>query len=363
MIRCNTATNTTALIGLNRIEQEWSDPLAALDWMSRNTSGGYWVGYLSYELGKLFERLPGLPVDPLGLPLFVFTYHESNAGAVTASDAPMAPNTTTVPRSNFTRGQYESAVARAIQFIRDGDVFQVNLSQRFIAEISDSPAEIYRRLISATPAGFGAFLDYGEFALLGNSPELFIRVDPARRIVTRPIKGTRANLPGMEEELRESSKDQAELNMVVDLERNDLGRICKVGSVRVTEPRRIEAHPTVYHGVAEIAGELREEVGFVDILRAMFPGGSVTGAPKIRAMEIIGGLERVGRGPYCGAVGYLGPDGSMEFNVAIRTMIIKDGRAHISVGGGVVADSQPAQEYEETLVKAKALFAALGITM
>jgi para-aminobenzoate synthetase component 1 len=167
----------------------------------------------------------------------------------------------------------------------------------------------------------------------------------------------------MDIELRDSLKDQAELNMIVDLERNDLGRICEVGSVKVVEPRVIEAHPTVYHGVATIEGILRPEISFVDILRAMFPGGSVTGAPKIRAMQIIEELEPVRRGPYCGAIGYLASDGSMEFNIAIRTMIVKDGLVHIPVGGGIVADSDPEAEYDETLVKARAMFDALGVDL
>jgi anthranilate/para-aminobenzoate synthase component I len=208
-------------------------------------------------------------------------------------------------------------------------------------------------------------LDFGDFALICNSPELFFRVtvlpDGRRKITTRPIKGTRPRLPGMEAALRDSIKDQAELNMIVDLERNDLGRICEIGSVKVTEPRTIESHPTVYHGVATIEGTLRADVRFVDILRAMFPGGSVTGAPKIRAMEIIEELEPVRRGPYCGAIGYIDTDGSMEFNIAIRTMIAKDGLIHIPVGGGIVADSDPAAEYEETMVKAQAMLAAVDV--
>jgi para-aminobenzoate synthetase component 1 len=165
----------------------------------------------------------------------------------------------------------------------------------------------------------------------------------------------------MEEQLRDSAKDQAELNMIVDLERNDLGRACRIGSVKVAQARAIEAHPAVYHGVATIEGTLRDDVTFVDLLRAIFPGGSVTGAPKIRAMQIIDELEPVRRGPYCGAIGYLAADGSMQFNIAIRTMIVKDGLVHIPVGGGIVADSDPTEEYIETLAKAKAMFCALGI--
>jgi len=245
-----------------------------------------------------------------------------------------------------------------IEYIRAGDVFQVNLSQRFTTPMSESAANVYDRL---PPARYGALLDYGPFALLSNSPELFFRITPDRKIITRPIKGTRPLLPSMREQLQNSLKDQAELNMIVDLERNDLGRVCRLGSVNVTQPRQIESHPTVFHGVAEIVGQLRDEVTFTDLLRAIFPGGSVTGAPKIRAMQIIDELEPVRRGPYCGAIGYLDSDGTIEFNMAIRTMIAKDGMVHIPVGGGIVADSDPREEYEETLVKARAMFAALGV--
>ncbi len=165
----------------------------------------------------------------------------------------------------------------------------------------------------------------------------------------------------MRDALLHSGKDQAELNMIVDLERNDLGRICQIGSVRVIEPRTIEQHPTVYHGAATIEGLLREDIGLVDLLRATFPGGSVTGAPKICAMEIIEEIEPARRGPYCGAIGYVSIDGHIEFNVAIRTIIFEGGRVHVPVGGGIVADSDPSAEYEETLVKARAMFAALGM--
>jgi para-aminobenzoate synthetase component 1 len=316
---------------------------------------------LSYELGRLFETLPAPTPDDLNLPLFVFTYcrpvgERGNFPEPTygTSNAPL--------RSNFTRRDYEAAVAGVIEYIGAGDVFQVNLSQRFTAGLSIPGADVYRRLVQRYPAKFGAYLAHEDFALVSNSPELFLRITPDQRIVTRPIKGTRPRQEGMEEELRNSAKDQAELNMIVDLERNDLGRVCTIGSVKVTEPRVIEAHPSVYHGAATIEGTLRDDVKFVDLLRAVFPGGSVTGAPKIRAMQIIDELETVRRGPYCGAIGYLERDGSMEFSIAIRTIILKDGLAHFSVGGGIVADSKPDQEYEETLVKAQALFAALGVT-
>jgi para-aminobenzoate synthetase component 1 len=339
---------------------------------------------MSYDLGRKFEELPSAARDDLNLPLFEFTFHPSGTAfdlltsrshrfdaAIAHDDGPFDTVDHICDRdrdfvSNFSAAEYQRAVARAIDYIRAGDVFQVNLSQRFTGSVRTSAAEIYRRLVENSPAWFGVYYAGADYALISNSPELFLDVspDPAsghRRIVTRPIKGTRPNIPGMDCELRGSIKDQAELNMIVDLERNDLGRICKVGTVKVTEPRTIEQHPTVYHGAATIEGILRDEVSFVDLLRATFPGGSVTGAPKIRAMQIIEELEPVRRGPYCGAIGFLSVTGHIQFNLAIRTMVMKDGLIHVPVGGGIVADSDPAEEYQETLVKARAMFASLGI--
>jgi len=362
ILYCDAGTGISTLAGVNGVQRQWQDPLAALDWMAQSIRqeepSSRWIGYLSYDLGRLFERLPELAQDDLRLPLFVFTFHDSSPATAADRRAPRTASPGTV-KSNFTRATYEAAVARAIEYIRAGDVFQVNLSQRFTTALTEEPDAIYSRL----NARYGALLDYGAFALVSASPELYLRVEPDGRLLTRPIKGTRPLLPGMEIELRESLKDQAELNMIVDLERNDIGRVCRLGSVRVTEPRIIEAHPTLYHAAASITGMLRENTGFADILRAAFPGGSVTGAPKIRAMEIIDQIEPVRRGPYCGSIGYLAADGSMEFNVAIRTLIVKNGEAHFSAGGGIVADSLPAAEYDETLVKASALFAALRLRL
>jgi para-aminobenzoate synthetase component 1 len=333
-----------------------------------------WVGYLGYDLGRLFENLPAAALDDGGMPLFQFTLYASGERERISPCVDRPPPAAAIARgrerglrSTFSVDAYHAAVARAIEYIAAGDVFQVNLSQRFTLALAEHPSTIYERLRAQSPAAYGAFLDYGDWALICNSPELFLRVTPLpdgrRKVITRPIKGTRPRAGGMEEELRRSVKDQAELNMIVDLERNDLGRVCEVGTIQVSEPRTIEAHPTVYHGVATVEGILREEVSLVDLLAATFPGGSVTGAPKIRAMEIIEELEPVRRGAYCGAIGYIAADGSMEFNVAIRTMIVNrnDGLVHVPVGGGIVADSKPHEEYEETLVKARAMFAALGI--
>lgn len=339
------------------------------------------MGNLSYDLGRCLEALPALALDDLNLPLFTFTHH----GQVVAIDhaeqiaydcrlsSGIPPASIRLdsnygfcaspPKSDFTRTAYEAAVRRAIDYIRAGDIFQVNLAQRFTAGLPKSPDVLYREMHDRFPAWFGAYLDFGDHALLCNSPELFLRITPTgthRNVLTRPIKGTRPRGHGLDAVLLNSIKDQAELNMIIDLERNDLGRLCRIGSVKVTEPRMIETHPTVYHGAATIEGVLREDVTFVDLLRAAFPGGSVTGAPKIRAMEIIEALEPVRRGPYCGAIGYLSADGHMQFNVAIRTMIARSDRVYISVGGGIVADSQPHAEYDETIVKAKAMFQALS---
>lgn len=333
---------------------------------------GGWLGYFGYDLGRCFENLPSIAFDDLHWPVFALTWHEQ----VLAHDAQSGRNymcTAKAPaqllqRSKFearraesspARIDYQRAVGKALEYIAAGDVFQVNLAQRFELPMRRTAAEVYRDLRRRFPAGFGALLDYGHHSLISNSPELFLKVDADRKVTTRPIKGTRPFREGMQKELLESEKDQAELNMIVDLERNDLGRVCEIGSVKVINPREIETHPTVYHGVATIEGQLRKDVGLVELLRATFPGGSVTGAPKIRAMQIIDELEPVRRGPYCGAIGYISADGQMQFNIAIRTIVVDGDKACVSVGGGIVADSNPADEYQETLVKAQAMFDVL----
>lgn len=367
-LRCDSRSLVSTLTQQSKVAQRWTDPLAALDWMARHIAGASsqrWVGYLSYDLGRLFERLPVLAADDLQLPLFCFSLHAGD-GQGPEFQPPCqdpSPSATFNPSffSSLSKPQYLARIARIIEYIAAGDVFQVNLSQRFTTDLTLTPRQIWRNLTARSPAAYGAFLDCGDHAIISISPEVFLRVGSDRRVITRPIKGTRPNLPGMRQQLQDSIKDQAELNMIIDLERNDLGRVCQTGSVQVTQPRTVEAHPTVYHGVATIEGVLRPQVSFVDLLRATFPGGSITGAPKIRAMQIIEELEPVRRGPYCGAIGYLAGDGAMQFNVAIRTMIVKDNQVHIPVGGGIVADSDPRDEYDETLVKAQAMFAALSL--
>jgi para-aminobenzoate synthetase component 1 len=266
--------------------------------------------------------------------------------------------------ANFTREGYLQAVERALEYIAAGDIYQVNLSQQFATPYPADTLPLYYRLREASPAPFAACLRYGEISVLSSSPERFLRIN-GRRVQTRPIKGTRprGRTPDEDQrlarELWESPKDQAELVMIVDLERNDLGRVCEYGSVHVTELAALEAHPTVFHLVATVEGRLRADASAVDCLRACFPGGSITGTPKIRAMQIIEELEPTRRGIYTGAIGYMGWNGQVDLNIAIRTMVVSHGRLTFHVGGGIVADSVPEAEYQETLDKAQGMLRAL----
>lgn len=266
--------------------------------------------------------------------------------------------------SHFDKDSYCRAVQQAREYIAAGDIFQVNLSQRLTAEINFPPWELYSRLRKVNPAPFASYLKYPGLTIVGASPERFLSLS-GHLVETRPIKGTRprgrdeiSDL-AMREELWNSSKDRAELTMIIDLERNDLGRVCEIGTVRVPELFCLEEYSTVFHLVSTVVGKLAPEKNVVDLLRAAFPGGSITGAPKIRAMEIIDELEPVRRGVYTGSIGWIGFHGDADLNIVIRTFVIKDGQAHIQVGGAVTADSVPEKEYEETLDKARALIKAL----
>ena len=270
------------------------------------------------------------------------------------------------PRSNFTRADYEAAVVRVREYIAAGDVYQVNLAQRFVAPFDGSPLALYRRLRVRNPAPFGCYLEIGRAAIASISPERFLRLHAATGVAeARPIKGTRprgANAQKDEllaRELLASEKDRAENVMIVDLLRNDLGKVCRPGSVTVPKLFALETHPTVHHLVSTVTGVLREDADAFDLLRGAFPGGSVTGAPKIRAMEIIAALERAPRGVYCGAIGYVSVSGDMDFNIPIRTIVLQDGAATFHAGAGIVWDSEPAAEYHETLAKARTLIEAL----
>ncbi len=313
----------------------------------------------SAETG-LWHRRPAC--DPTG---------ETPAPQMPAPQTPVthipAPRTPAFPKEwNYSREEYLAKVERALEYIRAGDIFQVNITRRCRYQTSLSPQTIYERLRESNPSAFAAYLPTPtpRGAVLSSSPELFLRVR-GDEVTTRPIKGTRprgeteSEDARLREALAHSEKDRAELNMIIDLERNDLGRVCRFGSIRVVHDGEIEQLATVFHRTATIMGHLREDADTIDLLRATYPGGSVTGAPKVRAMQIIHELEPDARGPYCGAIGWIGLDGDASLNLAIRTMTVSDGHADIRVGSGIIADSDPVDEHDELQAKAAGMIAAL----
>ncbi|MCZ7582018.1 MAG: anthranilate synthase component I family protein [Deltaproteobacteria bacterium] len=353
------------------------------------------IGYFSYDLGRSIERQPEHAENDLPLPLcllgfydraVIFDHFQQRVVLVAQSDgdgadasfdvmtrdllAP-APATETgdppleTPISAPDRAGYEQSVRRALGHIRDGDIYQVNLCRRLDGPLHLSPFALYERVRRFTPSRYGAYLDEGDFQIVCASPELFLRRSGAN-METRPIKGTRRRTgdPDADAEaladLLSSEKDRAELSMIVDLERNDLGRVCDYGTVKVGDHGYVDELPSVFHTVTTVTGSLRAGTDIVDILRATFPGGSVTGAPKVRAMELIDTYEPVRRGPYTGAIGCVADGGDFSLNMVIRTIIARAGRAYLHIGAGIVADSDPASEYEETRDKARALCRALG---
>ena len=353
--------------GTSRFEGDPFDALRELLGEWRNKRRGAAVGYFGYGLKRHIELLPDTVEDDLGLPECHLAFYDRINMIEPHSLAPPPPVPSSPPQfcgldSNFTRDVYESSVRRALEYIEAGDVYQVNLSQRFQAACPADPLDVYLCLRAQSPAPFGAYLKYPDYDVLSSSPERFLRYEPRdRTIETRPIKGTRPrglcadSDRTLARELLTSEKDRAENIMIVDLERNDLGRVAEIGSVTVDGLFHLETYATVHHLTSTVRARLRQDRDVVDLLRAAFPGGSITGAPKIRAMQIIDELEPVARGVYTGAIGYLGFDGAMDLNIAIRTIVIKDGRASFHVGGGIVADSQPTLEYEETLHKGAAM--------
>jgi len=369
------------------------------------------VGYFSYDLCHFIERLPSTAVDDLKLPecylgfydlVLAFDNLQGKAYVIStgfpelretermnrasqrlnemkdkladvsnsSTEAPFAP--TPFPteqvtlKGGFTHQEYVDAVEKARQYIIAGDIFEVNISQRFEAELSITPYELYKRLRQINPAPFACYLGFDEVTVVSASPERFIRTR-GDWIETRPVKGTRPRGKTPEEdealanELLSSVKDRAENIMIVDLERNDLGRVCSYGSVKVTELTILEVFPTVFHLTSTVVGRLREDKNCIDLLKATFPGGSITGAPKVRAMEIIDELEPTKRSIYTGNIGYLSFNGDIDLNIAIRTFLVKGSKAYFQVGGAVVYDSDPEAEYQETLDKGKALVAALNM--
>jgi para-aminobenzoate synthetase component 1 len=354
-------------------------------------SGGA-VGYFGYDLGRRLESLPAKSVDSDRVPdVAVGIYREavivdhrrgcsylagpgaSEAKArwwgellhtraqATDSFKPVGPL-----RSSLSRAQYREAFDRIQQYIRAGDCYQVNFAQRFSVPVAGDPWAGYRELRRANPAPFSAFLNLPDLRVMSFSPERFVRVHDGV-VETRPIKGTRPRHADPERDkrlardLRESAKDRAENLMIVDLLRNDLGKVCAPGSVAVPELFALESFASVHHLVSTVTGNLADGRDSLDLLRACFPGGSITGAPKIRAMEIIDELERYRRGVYCGAIGYVGFDGRMDSNIAIRTATVSRGTLRYWAGGGIVADSNADAEYQESLDKAAGFFRAFGL--
>lgn len=265
---------------------------------------------------------------------------------------------------NFEKEEYKQAVDRMIQYIIEGDIYIANMTQQLTIESEKQPLDVFYDLRKNNPSPFGGYLDFGDYQIVCASPERFLKMKD-RHVNTRPIKGTRKRGATPEEdemlrqELVDSGKDKSELLMIVDLERNDLNRVCTPGSVKVTELFTVEAYATVFHLVSDIEGILEDGKNVMDLLEATFPGGSITGAPKYRAMEIIDELEHGKRNLYTGSIGYLTLDGSCDFNIVIRTALHKNGKYHLGVGGGITAESDLEFEYEETLQKAKAILDAL----
>jgi para-aminobenzoate synthetase component 1 len=369
------------------------------------------VGYFGYDMKGFIEQLPDISKDDLCLPdcvigfydtVLVFDHLEGKsylAGvefegiktgakerlkmALTSCHCEEGPKpqgfgVDSARRSNFTpigvgeslissftKTDYIKTVEKAKEYIASGDIYQVNLSQRFEAGLKTEPYELYLKLREASPAPFASYLNFEDVIVISSSPERFL-MKRGLYIETRPIKGTmpRSSDPLADElneiSLKESYKDRAEHIMIVDLERNDLGRICEYGSVKPIEFIMLERYSTVFHLVSTVSGRLKEGVGPIDCLMAAFPGGSITGAPKVRSMEVIEELEPVKRSLYTGAIGYLSFDGNMDTSIVIRTIIIKGGKLFFQVGGGIVADSDPEKEYCETLDKAEGIMRALS---
>jgi para-aminobenzoate synthetase component 1 len=372
------------------------DSLQSLDrlWQSSRQDGAaIAVGYISYDMGGCIEPVAAsaLPEDPFPLVYFAFydryfaynpvsgrlrLHHRGHAEDVDVSSlqglpagVPAARCTSSVKRlvaqANFTMQGYVSAVEAAREYILAGDIYEVNLSQRVTVPYDGCPGELYLRLRTGNPAPYAAFLSVPGGTILSSSPELFLRVE-GDHVVTRPIKGTiRRHADPVADELAAcalaaSVKDNAELAMIVDLERNDLGRVCRYGSVKVLQACRVETFSRVHHLVSTIEGRLSLDSTLCPLIAATFPGGSITGAPKIRAMQIIDELEPCRRGLYTGAIGYVLPGRRAEFNIAIRTFLHHGGRLLLQVGGAVTADSDPEAEYQETLAKAEAMLAVVG---
>ena len=362
------------------------------------------VGYISYEIARYFENIPQSQGDGLGLPAFYFmipntlvvfdhvrsemevvvlphgddeaaydraratveTILSALAGPLPLSNGVHGSDEHATPESNMTRATFERHVGTAKEHILAGDAFQIVVSQRLGAQTTSEPFQIYRSLRILNPSPYMFFFDAGDFQLIGSSPEVLVKLDK-RKATLSPIAGTRprgrtaAEDLALEDELLRDEKERAEHVMLVDLGRNDLGRVCETGTVKPESLMLVEKYSHVMHIVSTVSGTLQAQYDAFDLLRACFPAGTVTGAPKIRAMEIIASLERDRRGPYAGALGYFGHQGDMDMCITIRTIVMIGNRFYVQAGAGIVADSDPGREYDETLNKARALINAVAI--
>ena len=354
------------------------------------------IGYFSYEYGRKLMEVDSVKEDLVSIPDAVLVFydfyiiedrHEQRtyliANGITREAAKLLDemesringkpvymqkeSDTEYPievQPNFAKDEYKQAVDRMIRYIIEGDIYIANMTQQLTVKSDKAPLDVFYDLRENNPSPFGGYFDYGDFQIVCASPERFLKMQKGH-VNTRPIKGTRKRGETPEEdmfmrtELENSEKDKSELLMIVDLERNDLNRVCRPGSVKVTELFSVEEYATVFHLVSDIEGDLEESKNVMDLLEAAFPGGSITGAPKYRAMEIIDELENNKRNLYTGSIGYLTLDGGCDFNIVIRTALYKDGKYYLGVGGGITAESDLEFEYEETLQKAKAVLLAM----
>lgn len=353
------------------------------------------IGYFSYDYGRKFENIQTRHPKKIRMPEAMFVFYdilliedkeaqelyaaakgvleepfqavsriEQEIAGCPSADQPSRQYDLADFVPNFEKEEYKRTVDKIISYIVEGDIYIANMTQQLTATGKSDPYQMYRYLRTWNPAPFGGYFNYGDFQVASASMERFLKVKDGW-IETRPIKGTRkrgstaAEDESLKKELQESEKDKSELLMIVDLERNDLNHVCVPGTVKVTEHFAVETYATVFHLVTTIVGKMREELQIMDLVRAAFPGGSITGAPKIRAMEIIDELEHDRRGLYTGSMGYLSLDGSCDFNIVIRTAVYQDGVYHLGVGGGITCESDLEFEYEETLQKAKAVLEAI----
>ena len=359
------------------------------------------IGYFGYELKNLLEKLPQTTKDDLKIPDLYFVFYNSiliydrlikkahlscvdlesnNKKLIEKRISELKNEINGIKKShnikknktkkykiklNIPKKEYIDAIDKIKRYIKRGHIYQSNFSQRFESDWNHNPYELFMRLNKLNPVPFSAYLNFKGFKIISSSPERFIKVNN-QEIEARPIKGTRPRGKNREEdekfkrELLKSRKDQAELYMIIDLERNDLSKICIPGSVIVKGSKVLESYSSVHHTVGIVEGKIKQDISLIDCIRAMFPGGSITGCPKIRCMEILDELEKNNRSIYTGSIGYLSFHNTMDLNIAIRTFIYKNKKVYFQVGGGIVIDSKPEEEYLETFDKAKALIKSIN---